>query len=115
MLAVVEIAGKQFKVTEQMNLIVPKLEAKVGDKIKIDKVLLVENENSRIVGNSVVKGAVVEATVVNHDRDDKIIVFRKKAKKNFKVTKGHRQEFTTIHIDSIQPKADAPTAQKQSL
>lgn len=50
MLAVVEIAGKQFKVTEQMNLIVPKLEAKVGDKIKIDKVLLVENENSRIVG-----------------------------------------------------------------
>ncbi|MFZ1080760.1 MAG: 50S ribosomal protein L21 [Candidatus Kryptoniota bacterium] len=101
MLAVVEIAGKQFKVTEQMNLIVPKLEAKVGDKIKIDRVLLVENENSKVVGNSVVKGAVVEATVVNHDRDDKIIVFRKKAKKNFKVTKGHRQEFTTIHIDSI--------------
>ena len=87
MLAVVEIAGKQFKVTEQMNLIVPKLKAKVGDKIKIDRVLLVENENSKVVGNSLVKGAVVEATVVNHDRDDKIIVFRKKAKEEFQSDK----------------------------
>ncbi len=115
MLAVVEIAGKQFKVSEQMNVVVPKLQAKVGDKIKIDKVLLVENENSKTIGNSVVKGAVVEATVVNHDRDDKIVVFRKKAKKTFKRTRGHRQEFTPIHIDSIQPKADAPAAQKQTV
>jgi len=101
MLAVVEIAGKQFKVTEQMNVVVPKLDANVGDKIKLDKVLLVENGNSKTVGDSVVKDAVVEATVVNHDRSDKIIVFRKKAKKTFKRTRGHKEEFTTIHIDSI--------------
>ncbi|MCL5268852.1 MAG: 50S ribosomal protein L21 [Bacteroidetes bacterium] len=102
MLAVVEIAGKQFKVSENMKVAVPKLEAKVGEKIRIEKVLLIDGENSKTVGNSSVKGAVVEATVVGHDREDKILVFRKKRKKNFKVTKGHRQNFTTIHIDSIQ-------------
>ena len=101
MLAVVEIAGKQFKVSENVNVIVPRLDAKVGDKVKIDKVLLIEAEQARTVGNSYVKGAVVEATVVNHDRDKKILVFRKKRKKNFKVTKGHQQDFTTIHIDTI--------------
>ena len=101
MLAVVEIAGKQFTVSEQMNVVVPKLEAKAGDKIKLDKVLLLEKENSKTIGSSVVKGAVVEATVLNHDKEDKIIVFRKKAKKTFKRTRGHKQEFTTIHIDSI--------------
>lgn len=101
MLAVVEIAGKQFKVAENVTVKVPKLKAKVGDKVKLDKILLVEDDKARSVGNSYVKGAIVEATVVNHDREDKILVFRKKAKKNFKVKKGHRQEFTTIHIDSI--------------
>jgi large subunit ribosomal protein L21 len=101
MLAVVEIAGKQFKVAENINVKVPKLQAKVGDKVKLDKVLLVESEQAKSVGNVYVKGAVVEATVVDHDRKKKIIVFRKKAKKNFKVTKGHREEYTMIHIDSI--------------
>jgi len=101
MLAVVEIAGKQFRVTENMNVAVPKLQAKVGDKVTIDKVLLVGDEKNDTVGNAYVKGASVEATVVNHDRNDKIIVFRKKRKKNFKVTKGHKEEFTTIHIEGI--------------
>ncbi len=101
MLAVVEVAGKQFKVSENTNVRVPKLNAKVGDKLKLDRVLLVESEKARSVGNSFVKGACVEATVVDHDRRDKVIVFRKKAKKNFKVKKGHREEYTTIHIDSI--------------
>lgn len=101
MLAVVEIAGKQFKVAENVTVKVPKLKAKVGDKVKLDKILLVEDDKAKSVGSSYVKGAIVEATVVNHDRERKILVFRKKAKKNFKVKKGHRQEFTTIHIDSI--------------
>lgn len=101
MLAVVEIAGKQFKVAENTILKVPKLEAKIGEKIRLDKVLLVDGEKAKSVGNSFVTGAAVEATVVDHDREDKIIVFRKKAKKNFKVKKGHRAEYTTIHIDSI--------------
>ncbi len=101
MLAVVEIAGKQFNVTENKNVKVPKLQAKVGDKVKLEKVMLVEGEKAKSVGNSLVKGAFVEATVIKHDREDKIIVFRKKRKKNFKVKNGHRQEYTTIHIDSI--------------
>jgi large subunit ribosomal protein L21 len=101
MLAIVEIAGKQFKVSEQMDLVVPKLSAKVGDKIKLDKVLLVEEEGKRSIGSSTVKGAVVEATVMNHGQGKKIIVFRKKAKKTFKRTRGHKQQFTTIHIDNI--------------
>jgi large subunit ribosomal protein L21 len=101
MLAVVEIAGKQFKVSENSDVAVPKLQAKVGDKLTLDRVLLVEDDASKSVGNSVVKGAVIEATVVDHDRKDKILVFRKIKRKNFKVTKGHREEFTTIHIDTI--------------
>ncbi len=101
MLAVVEIAGKQFKVSENMKVAVPKLDAKVGDKVTIDKVLLIEDEKSQSVGGAVVKGAVVEATVLDHDRENKILVFRKKRKKNFKVMKGHREEYTTIHIDTI--------------
>ncbi len=101
MLAVVEIAGKQFKVSENTNVAVPRLDAKVGDKLKLDKVLLLEDDKSKTVGNAMVKGAVVEATVLEHDREDKILVFRKKRKKNFKVTKGHREEYTTIHIDTI--------------
>ena len=101
MLAVVEIAGKQFKVSENIDVVVPKLDVKVGDKIKLDKVLLYEGEQAKAVGRSFVEGAFVEATIVNHDRKDKILVFRKKRKKNFKVTKGHREQFTTIHIDSI--------------
>jgi large subunit ribosomal protein L21 len=101
MLAVVEIAGKQFRVAENTDLKVPKLAAKIGDKLKLDKVLLVEGEQSKSVGDSYVKGAMVEATVVGHDRNEKVLVFRKKAKKNFKVKKGHREQFTKIHIDSI--------------
>ncbi|MCL5020494.1 MAG: 50S ribosomal protein L21 [Bacteroidetes bacterium] len=101
MLAVVEIAGKQFKVSEGVKVAVPKLDAKVGDKLTLDKVLLIEDGKSKTVGNKLIKGAVVEATVVGHDRDQKILVFRKKRKKNFKVTKGHREEFTTIHIEEI--------------
>ncbi len=101
MLAVVEIAGKQFKVSENMNVAVPKLQAKVGDKLTLDKVLIIEDEKLSAVGAGFVKGAAVEATVVDHDRRDKIVVFRKKRKKNFKVKNGHREEYTTIHIDEI--------------
>ncbi len=114
MLAVVEIAGKQFKVTENINLVVPKLRAKVGDKVKLDKVLLFEDEKTKKVGGSFVDGAVVEATVVNHDRKDKILVFRKKRKKNFKVKKGHREQFTTIHIDSIKQSGPEKSATDQA-
>ena len=101
MLAVVEIAGKQFKVSENMNVAVPKLNAKAGDKLTLDKVLLLEDEKSNEVGAEFVKGAAVEATVVDHGRGDKIIVFRKIRRKNFKVKNGHREEYTTIHIDEI--------------
>lgn len=116
MLAVVEIAGKQFKVSENVNVIVPRLDANVGDKVKLDKVLLVEGEEAKTVGSSYVKGAIVEATVVNHDRADKILVFRKKKRKNFKVKKGHRQEYTTIHIDSIkQSRPDKSMTNREDL
>ncbi|HEY9164832.1 MAG TPA: 50S ribosomal protein L21 [Candidatus Kryptonia bacterium] len=101
MLAVVEIAGKQFRISENSNVVVPLLKAKVGEKVSFDQVVYLESETNKTVGNPLVKGAVVEATIVNHDREDKILVFRKKKRKNFKVKKGHRQDYTTIHIDNI--------------
>lgn len=101
MLAVVEIAGKQYKVTENIVLDVPRLKAEVGEKVKFDKILYLETESDKSIGNPVIKGASISATVVKHDREPKIIVFKKKRRKNYKVTKGHRQQYTTIHIDEI--------------
>ncbi len=101
MLAVVEIAGKQFKVSESMKVEVPKLNVEVGEKVTLNKVLLVQSDASKLVGNPYIKDGSIVATVLSHGREDKILVFRKKKRKNFKVRNGHRQEYTTIQIDSI--------------
>ncbi|MGC8654740.1 MAG: 50S ribosomal protein L21 [Candidatus Kryptoniota bacterium] len=101
MLAVVEIAGKQYKVNEGTSLAVPHLKGEPDEKVKFDKVLYLETETDKFVGSPTVPGASVSAVIVKHDREPKILVFKKKRRKNFKVTKGHRQQYTTIYIDKI--------------
>ena len=101
MLAVVEIAGKQFKVNEGASIAVPHLKGQIGEKVKFDKVLYLETESDKSIGSPTVQGASVSARILKHDRQPKIIVFKKKRRKNYKVTKGHRQQYTTIHIDEI--------------
>lgn len=101
MYAIVEIAGKQFKVRENDTLFVPRLKADVDASIDLDRVLLVANGDSTSVGAPVVDGAAVKATVLGHVKGDKVLVFRKKRRKRYKVKRGHRQQYTQIKVNEL--------------
>jgi len=101
MFAVVEIAGQQYKVAKADKVFVPLLETKVGSKVTFDKVLLVGDDNSTKLGTPYVSGASIEAKVLGHVKDDKVIVFKKKKRKGYKVLKGHRQQYTEIEITKV--------------
>ena len=101
MFAIVEIAGQQFKVEEGQELFVHQLEAAAGDSVSFDQVLLVDRDGSATVGTPVVKSASVTATVLDHVKGDKVIVFKKKRRKGYKVKNGHRQSFTKLKVDAI--------------
>lgn len=101
MYAVVEIAGKQFTVAPREKIAVPTLKHEPGAVVKFDRVLLLGDEKSITVGNPVVQGARVEATVVGHGRGDTVVVFKKKRRKGYAVRRGHRQGFTTVEITNI--------------
>lgn len=101
MYAIVTIAGQQMKVTENQAVIVHRLDAKEGDKVEFNQVLLVDNGGKTKVGTPVVNGAKVSATVVSHLKGDKVIVFKKKRRKGYQKSNGHRQQFTKIQISGI--------------
>ena len=100
MFAIVTIAGQQFKVEEGQEIFVHQLEASEGDSLSFDQVLLINKEGSTQVGTPVLN-ASVNATVLGHQKGDKVIVFKKKRRKGYRVKNGHRQQFTKIKIDSI--------------
>jgi len=104
MYAIVEIAGQQFKVEEGKKIFVHRLEAEEGKKMKFEQVLLVEEEGKISVGEPFVKDSFVEGKIVDHVRGDKVIVFKKKIKKGYRVKNGHRQNFTQVEIVSINGK-----------
>jgi large subunit ribosomal protein L21 len=104
MYAIVKIAGQQFKVEEGKKIFVHRLDAEEGEKIKFDQVLLVEEDGKISVGEPVVKDSFIEGKVLDHVRGDKVIVFKKKRKKGYRVKNGHRQNFTQIEIISINGK-----------
>ena len=101
MYAVVDIEGHQFKVAPENTYFVPKLEGEPGTKVKFEKVLLVADDKNIKVGSPLVKGVKVEATVLNHVKDDKVIVFKKKKRKGYRVKRGHRQSYTKVQITNI--------------
>jgi large subunit ribosomal protein L21 len=98
--AIIRSGGKQFRVEEGQQVRVPLLDKEVGSTLELD-VLLLGGEDESKVGTPMVDGARVAATVVDHGRDTKIIVFKKKRRKQYKRTRGHRQDYTTLKIDSI--------------
>ena len=111
--AIVEISGKQFKVSKDSKLYVHRLDAKVGSKVSFENVLLLDNGKKLIVGTPNVQGASVEAKVVKHLKDDKVIVFKKKRRKGYRVKNGHRQALTEIIIEKVTEKtAKAKPAKK---
>ena len=99
MYAVVETGGKQYKVSVDELVNVEKLEANVGDKVTL-KVLMIVDGDSVKAGDAASK-SVVEAEVVEHGKDKKLVVFKYKAKKNYRRTQGHRQPYTTLKIVTI--------------
>ena len=101
MFAIVTIAGQQFKVEEGQELFVHQLDASEGDSLSFDEVLLIDRDGKTELGRPVIESAKVNATVVGHQRGDKVVVFKKKRRKGYKVKNGHRQSFTRIKIDGI--------------
>ncbi len=101
MYAIVEVGGQQFKVKKDDILLAPKIPGESGNQIQLDKVLLTSDGTKVTVGNPVIAGAAVSATVIGAEKGKKVIVFKKKRKKNYKVKRGHRQDFTRIKIDDI--------------
>lgn len=101
MYAVVKIAGQQFKVAPSEKLYVPKLQSEVGAKVTFDRVLVVGDDTKTTVGKPYVSGAKVQATVLQHVKDDTVIVLKKKKRKGYRVRNGHRQQYTQIEINSL--------------
>jgi large subunit ribosomal protein L21 len=100
MFAIVTIAGQQFKVEEGQEIFVHRLEAEEGKSLSFDTVSLIANGDDVTVGTPMLKSSV-SATVLGHLKGDKVIVFKKKRRKGYRVKNGHRQQFTKIKIDSI--------------
>ena len=100
MFAIVKIAGQQFKVEEGQQLFVHQLEASEGDNVSFEDVQLVDNGGKDSVGTPTLN-AKVNATVIGHQKGDKVLVFKKKRRKGYRKKNGHRQRFTKIQIDSI--------------
>jgi large subunit ribosomal protein L21 len=101
MYAVVEIAGHQFKVEKDQKVFVNRLSAEEGKKVAFDNVLLVADGDRITLGAPAIDGAQVGAKVLNHLKGDKVIVFKKKRRKGYRVKNGHRQSLTEIQIESI--------------
>lgn len=101
MFAIIETGGKQYKVEEGTIIDVEKLDAEAQGTVTFDRVLLVENGGEVQVGQPFVAGATVSATVLNHVKDDKKIVFKFKPKTGYKRKAGHRQPLTTIKVSAI--------------
>lgn len=101
MYAVIETGGFQFTVKEGEKLKIPKIEAKSKEKISFDKILLISKDNDPIIGTPFIKGAKIEAEVLNHGKDKKIVVFKFKRRVKYRRKKGHRQDFTEVQIKKI--------------
>lgn len=101
MFAVVDILGQQFKVAENTKYYVPRLKDEIDSEVTFDSVLILGDDKKVEIGKPSVKGAKVTAKVLEHLKDDKVIVFKKKRRKGYKKKQGHRQELTRIEITKI--------------
>ena len=104
MYAIVEIAGQQFKVEKGQQIYSHRLEEQVGKNVSFDRVLLFENSGKINIGSPLIQGATVTAKVLEHMKGDKIVVFKKKRRKGYKVKNGHRQFLTKLEVLNIEEK-----------
>lgn len=106
MYAIVEIAGQQFKVSRGTKVYVNRLDASEGSKVEFDKVLLIDTDGKVQIGTPSVDGAKVAATVIAHLKGDKVIVFKKKRRKGYQKSNGHRQQLSQILIQGVLAKGE---------
>ncbi len=112
MYAIIESCGRQYKVTEGDVVFFEKLDAEEGKKVTFSNVVLVSDDGKVQIGNPYVKGVKVEGKVVSHGKGKKIIVFKMKAKKNYRRKQGHRQPYTKVEITSIKTTAKKAETKK---
>jgi len=115
MIAVIKTGGKQYAVKAGQILKVEKLDGEKGDSISFDNVLAVTDSSNHTIGNPLIKGASVEAKILDQIRDKKIIVFKKRRRKNSKSTQGHRQYLTVLQIESIMSSGKKSIALKKEI
>lgn len=101
MYAIVDIAGQQFKVEKDKFVYAPLLDGEAGSKVDFKEVLLVDNDGKIKVGEPTVKGASVSGKILEHVKGDKVIIFKKKRRKGYRVKNGHRQQFSKVLIEEI--------------
>lgn len=101
MYAIIESGGKQYKVEEGHEIKVERIEGKKGDRLILDKVLLISKDENCFLGKPYLKKAQVEAQIRRHGKEKKILVFKYKPKKRYRKKMGHRQYFTTLLIEKI--------------
>ena len=101
MYAVVEVSGSQYRVEQGDQIRVARMDAEAGEKVTLDRVLLVSEEGSTQIGTPRVENASVDASVLGHGKDKKVIVFKMKRRKGYRRKNGHRQPYTDLQIDTI--------------
>jgi len=113
--ALIEFLGKQFRVEEGCSIKVPRLKEKVGSKIPVDKILYLENGKTKTVGTPFVPGKKIDAEVISHGRDRKLIVFKFKRRKGFQVKNTHRDEYTVLKFGKLGAQKKQTTAKKPKI
>ena len=102
MYAIVKISGKQYRVSEGDTIKVSSQDWKVGDRVKFDQVLLSENGKNIVVGTPTVAGASVTVEILEHNRDKKLLIYKKKRRKGYQRKNGHRQGYTLLKVNNLQ-------------
>jgi len=110
MFAIVNISGKQFRVTKGDQVKVPSLNTEAGKKVNFDQVLLTDDGKKVKVGTPLIKGLSVSGTVIDNGRDRKVVIFKKKRRKGYRRKNGHRQSYSLVQIDAI----SASTSKKKA-
>jgi large subunit ribosomal protein L21 len=116
MYAIIEVGKKQFSVEPGIEIKVPHINKPEGSNIAIENVLLFRNNDETMVGKPFVPGLAIDATIVRHDRYKKIIIFKKKRRKGYKLKKGHRQSYTLLRINQINlnPSVEKPVKKRRT-
>ena len=105
MYAIVDLAGKQYRVEEGQKVFVHRLEGEEGSAVTFERVLMIDADGKVMIGQPVIDGATVSATILSHLKGDKVLVFKKKRRKGYQKLNGHRQYLSQILIDKISEKA----------